>query len=300
MRPAWLDKAIASAVSAKPEGSRWLLVDGDALAYTCGGAEAPGLAKARMLDLIAHAARISQASHTTVLLTGRGSDKGQRYKLARVKPYQGHRSSGRRPEQWEFLRRLLEADQLPNIPVLSTDKAEADDLFHMLSRLHGWDNSVIYTQDKDMRMVPGLHLSWSDFQLRPLRPDVFSVEYDGKVYGRKWFWLQMLMGDQADNVPGLPKATTAEGKQVLCGEVTAGKLLAGCKTNDDARAIVSMQYDAFYRTEDDPLAGQVAMLEQAVLLWMRVQPLDPFDVCAEGNPLAGLPSSVIAKIAERL
>lgn len=302
--PDWLAGLAARAASAEPQQGatapvtpgRVLLADGDGLAYFCAGNDEcdPGQARVNLVRQISAAQRASGSESVRLLLTGRGSHKGHRYALARVKPYQGQRSSGRHPKNWEYLRGLLETGGVPH-PVLSTAVAEADDLFGRLGSELGWQNVVHYTQDKDMRMLPGWHLTWKTLRLTWVGTDTFEHVFDDKVYGRKWFWLQMLHGDTADNVPGLPKMTKPDGRQALCGEATAAKLLDGCTGEEEARAVVTGQYRAFY---GDTWA--VNMLEQAILLWMRRDPgSSALDVVRNG-PLTDWPQPAVDEILHRI
>ena len=282
--PDWLVRAQAAAASQPhartgPVPGRLLLIDGDALAYTCAGGEDPAQARINLRNHVEQAKRAASAEDALILLTARDSNKGGRYAVARVKPYQGQRSGDRRPPQWQHLRDLLEASNV-GTPVESTSTAEADDFFAYYSSLKGPGNVVIHTQDKDMRMVPGWHLSWTEMRMLWLSPDTFAVEHNDKLYGEKWFWMQMLMGDTADNVPGLPKMTKPDGKQALCGEVTARKLLAECHDRDTCRAVVVGQYRSFYGD-----GWRTALLEQGVLLWMRRIPINVLDVAVIGRPL---------------
>lgn len=264
-----LAAAIAAAAEAQPHArpdkvaGRTLLVDGDALAYYCAGNDdtSAGMARRNLEDKIESAMRAAGADKATMLVTSSASHKGHRYAIATVKPYQGKRSHSRRPKNWQLLRELIERDQR----TVATDTLEADDLFHAYSVRLGDENVAILTQDKDMRMVPGWHLDWQSHRLVRVHPDTWEFEVDGKVYGRKWFWLQMLMGDAADNVPGLPKYIREDGKAMLCGEVTAAKLLAECADESAAAATVRDLYAGFYGPHD----YRAAMLEQACLLWMR-------------------------------
>jgi DNA polymerase-1 len=74
------------------------------------------------------------------------------------------------------------------------------------------------------------------------------------LYGHKWFWSQLVTGDTADFIPGLPGQ----------GSKAAEKLLAGTKSNQDAYEAVSGLYKARVG------AGWASYLvEQAGLLWMR-------------------------------
>lgn len=222
----------------------------------------------------------SGAEAVRVLVTGRASHKGHRYAVARVKPYQGQRTGSRRPKNWEFLRAILE-DGVPGFPTEVTQTAEADDLFGRYSRELGFENVVILTQDKDMRMVPGWHMDWKERLLTLVTPDTWALEFNDKLFGRKWFWMQMLHGDTADNIPGLPKYINPNGKPALCGEKTAEKLLAECTCEAEARAVVFGLYRGYY--ED---SWHTALIEQAVLLWMRNDSKSSaLNVMQSGNPL---------------
>ena len=172
---------------------------------------------------------------------------------------------------------------------VATSVAEADDLFSYYA--YNWpDDSVIYTQDKDMRMLPGIHLDWVSHTVhtvghelsvcrddyRMLNVRVHDSVSSGKQYGPKWFWLQMLHGDQADNIPGLPKVVI-DGKAKLVGPATAEKLLVG---DAPVYSIVAAHYESFYGKR-----WLVEMMEQAVLLWMRRVP-EKWDDCMDsGGPL---------------
>lgn len=278
--------AIAAATEAQPHArpdkvaGRVLLADGDALAYYCAGSDdtTTGQARRNLEDKIESAQRAAGADHVHILATSAASHKGHRYAISRVKQYQGKRSHSRRPKNWQFMRELIERDTRTTV----TDTLEADDLFHINSVLYGDENVALLTQDKDMRMVPGWHLNWDSHAVVRVKPDTWAVEADGKVFGRKWFWLQMLHGDPTDNIPGLPKATI-NGKQVLCGPVTAEKLLADAHDESTALHVVAGQYLALYGVG----GWMPAMLEQAVLLWMRRS--DRLLDCTQpGGPLAGL------------
>lgn len=292
--------AIAAAAAASPMASgsvpvvpgRTLLVDGDGLAYYCAGNDDTdaGEARGRLIDKVKSAARLVGAESILILLTGEGSHKGHRYSIARAKPYQGQRAGSRRPKNWQALRAYMEGGACV-FPVEVTVVAEADDLF-------GWyaynkpDDVVIYTQDKDMRMLPGKHLDWVTHRMHTVEyTKTWSIErelmynivptdsvFNDKQYGHKWFWLQMLHGDTADNIPGLPKYKDTQDKLKPVGEVTAGKLLVG-ETN--LPMVVSLCYRSYYGDR-----WLVEMLEQACLLWMRRVPEHWDDCLNPGGPLA--------------
>jgi hypothetical protein len=276
--------AAAAPVVQEEVACRVLQVDGDALAYSCAGNDdtAPGQAFRNVLSRISAAKRRCGATSVEVLCTLRTSHKGHRYAVARVKPYQGQRKSGRRPKNYEYLRDILERggdrhEQWGRIKLY--DHAEADDGFGVG---HDPANVVIHTEDKDMQMKSGWHLSWDLEHLIYVEPGTWELVHHGKTFGRKWFWLQMLHGDGADNIPGLPTYVNANGKDALCGPVTAAKLLADCANEAEARAVVFGLYKGTYGD-----GWQTQVLEQAVLLWMRTSPRSPWnDVLLPGNPLS--------------
>ena len=110
-------------------------------------------------------------------------------------------------------------------PFVQEDNLEADDL---LGLLHGPGN-VLWSQDKDLKQVPGRRL-------------VETGDGDGVVQtispaeGLKYFYTQVLTGDPTDNYPGCKGI----------GEVRAAKIL---DTKDPWGAIL----EAYNKAGGDPL-----------------------------------------------
>lgn len=299
----------AKAAAAQPMGygsvpvvhQRTLLVDGDGLCYYCAGNDDTDIGTARhnLLAKVVRAADLVGAGTVRILMTGSGSHKGHRYAIARGKPYQGQRAGSRRPKNWEGLRTMLENSFLDRrITVETTYTAEADDLFGFYA-YNDPDNIVILTQDKDMRMLPGTHLDWVTNRVHVVEHGLATVRqehimynrtvvdsvFNDKQYGPKWFWLQMLHGDTADNIPGLPKySPNWDGKFKPVGEVTASKLLDDPAYLPDptmpASHAVSYWYSSYYGDR-----WLVEMLEQACLLWMRRDPNNWADCAEYGGPM---------------
>lgn len=278
----------------RPPGVDLLLVDGDGLAYYCAGADGtePEKAYSWVTEMVDTFATMTGAKDTRILLTAESSPKGGRYAVATVKPYQGQRKTSRRPDNWAVLRRYLEAGRAGQVHV--STHAEADDLFAYHANQ---DYTVaIASQDKDMRMVPGLHVLWDRTRLFYV-PAGESPVHLGKQYGHRWFWEQMLQGDTADNIPGLP---LLYGKK--CGEVGARKFLAplyddaSVQIDRDAHvmAAVHKAYMALYGEE-----GNDRFVEQACLLWMRRKPVDPLDMAAPGGPLYAYQNGALDRLRKR-
>jgi len=272
-QPDWLAAAAAKAAAAAPMAcqivpervpGRTVHIDGDYLAYRCAGGKEcpPNIARQNVRDKVAALKDMSGASSAVVHLTQPASTKGERYLIATAKPYQAQRTHSGKPANWEMLRGYLESFEGAGFTVQQWHDREADDGMALAS----WQAAdpahtvVIASPDKDMRMLAGLHIDFHDYTLTEVPKGAFEViGEDGKVYGHKWFWLQLLQGDVADNIPGLPRA---EGK--LCGEKTAARYLADIPDNAAAFAVVAALYQSHYGSH-----WPDALVEQAALLWLR-------------------------------
>lgn len=252
---------------------RTIYFDGDGLAYACAGNDdtSPAEARERCRVKIHSMQRASGAGKVRILLTGSGGHKGHRYALARAKPYQAQRAGSRRPKNWGVLRKLLETNEFG--PASIRYDREADDDFG----LYGAgcpELTVIATQDKDMRATPGFHIHWADNRMVYLPPNTYSMEAWDLQFGERWFWEQMLQGDSADNIPGLP---LLYGKK--CGPVTTVRYLNEATDARSAAGLVAAAYREHY---GDGWFTQMA--EQACLLWIRRSPDAVWQeaLCADG------------------
>ncbi|APL99483.1 exonuclease [Aquamicrobium phage P14] len=261
------DPLIGNVVPMVP--GRTVHIDGDYLAYYGSGKEttSPEEARINTLNIIDRAKYRSGSEFATVHLTMPGSDKAGRYLIATVKEYQAQRGGGH-PKNWEFLRTVLENYSGDAFRVVKWVDREADDGISLaLAKSNGSD--AVYAKDKDMQMLWGWHLDWSDTTILTHVPNwAYDVkDKNGLQFGLKWFWLQMLQGDSADNIPGLEKCVNSKGKAVLCGEKTAEKILADVHSHTFAFVKVADEYAKYY--ED---LWPERFVEQAALLWLRKDP----------------------------
>jgi len=249
-----------------PVPNRLLHVDGDFLAYWVGVIDDPGTGRAVAVNKIVKSLQLSRSERAVVHMTDEASSKADRRIIAEVLPYQANRKGGSKPVNWQAMRDFLNNIQHEQIAAKNWSTREADDgMAWAAYRKSDACPDVIMSKDKDMRMLPGLHLNWDTFELTTVPFGAYDVVgNDGKQYGLKWFWLQMLHGDKADNIPGLPKYINAKGKPALCGEATAGKLLDDARDSGAARDIVAQHYENYYGDE-----WRLRMVEQALLLWLR-------------------------------
>ena len=259
-------------------------IDGDYLAYYASGNDAcePGTARMNAMTLIEKFMALTGATSAVVHNTASGCHKGERYLAATVKPYQGQRDSGRKPKNYPYMRDLLlnYTGDLFRTKVWTT--READDGFGACAYFAAGNPAqagyaALATADKDMRMLPGLHVDWTKLCLTTVKPGEFEViGPQGKVYGLKWFWLQMLMGDTADHCPGLERmrVTNPDGtfkKFAPVGEKTAERLLQDVTDNEGAYRTVRSLYRGGYASEREAFADD-RFCEQAALMWMRTGP----------------------------
>lgn len=235
-------------------------VDGDYMAYFAAGNDgcSAGEARRNVLSRISKLKSVSGAGRVVMHLTHGASTKGDRFLVATTQPYQGQRSSGRKPRNWQFLREWMETyDEGAFEPKIWLTREADDGIAHVCDKVARHRNllHVVHTADKDMRMFAGFHVSWNEFKLTEVPLDAYDIiGKDGKQYGHKWFWHQLLTGDSADHIPGLPGI----------GPATADSLLAKTTCNEDAAPVV---YGEYSRARGEEWQDYFA--EQAVLLWMR-------------------------------
>lgn len=251
-------------------------VDGDMICYECAGNEevSPGEARQRALNKIEQLRIRTGAFKAIVHMTVPGCHKGYRNAIATVKPYQGNRKGKEKPKNHGYLQDWLMSYKGDAFTTKTWNSREADDGIAACAYHAGANGGriAIATADKDMRMLPGLHVDWKSGELVDVAYGGYDVvgATNGKQYGTKWFWLQMLQGDTADNIPGLPGYVKPNGNTGLLGEKTAEKFLSGCASNEAAFAEVYGLYVEYYEAMGFTYEeADDRFCEQAALLWMR-------------------------------
>lgn len=136
------------------------------------------------------------------------------------------------------------------------DGYEADDALG----IYQTETSIAAHIDKDISMVPGNHINWVTMEQYYCPEGIGTLDLDGrKLIGRghKFFFAQLLTGDNTDNIPGVGGF----------GSVKAYKLLQdNSLTHKDCMAIVRDVYE-----DKHPDTWRERLLEVADLLWI-VQP----------------------------
>ena len=178
-----------------------------------------------------------------------------RYEIAKTKPYKG----GRKQERPWHYRNLLAYMEASYPVTFATHNLEADDMM-AIAQTKDPDNTIVCSRDKDLLQVPGWHYSWELGRQAEFGPEYvenpgyLNLSDKNKLSGTGYvfFAAQMLMGDPADSVPGLPK----------WGATKTYKWLEDCKDLDHYRCRV---HDAYASLNID---FYTYMIEQAQLLWL--------------------------------
>lgn len=272
-----------------------LLYDADFACYEVADLEIdPENNLSHLLDYIEMKRVVAGANDTRAFLT-LGAKSG-RDAMATVKPYQENRDPDAPIKVRVRELRTLLAQQVgvPRLTVYATDIYEADDLIcmHQNHALKNGEKTTIMSGDKDLWMIEGAHCCpktgrrWTvdGYGYTEYR-EVGNVKPKLVGEGTSWFWHQMLMGDRADNIPGLESMTNAEldkysplksrkprkSGSVACGEAKAVMVLNGVTSDKEACAKVAHQY---CKTYGDKFIAR--FMEQGYLLWMQ-RTSDPYD-----------------------
>lgn len=177
--------------------------------------------KHNAFEAVDHIRRMAGAN-TAVLHTTHNSDKGGRDSHAILKAYQANRSEREnRPEMLDEIRIHLSkgvGDTTGTFIGCNHTDQEADDGMAQAAYADP-ENAIVCSADKDLDMVPGLRMDMATYKITNQKDPFGWIEtkdmvspttgkkYATKVIGRgtKFFWAQLLMGDGADNISGLPE-----------------------------------------------------------------------------------------------
>lgn len=186
----------------------------------------------------------------TFLVPLTSNDKSNyRFKVAKTLPYKGNRKAPK-PRHYQAIRDYLtgywNAYEVTGI--------EADDELGIL-QCNSEEETIICSIDKDLDMIPGLHYNINDKTIYGTsdEDDLLLSNNNRKLSGGgiKWFYAQMLLGDNADNIPGIPGL----------GPVTAHRELNKLETEEELATRTLEIY------KEKQVEGR--FYEVADLLWMQ-------------------------------
>lgn len=241
---------------------RTLILDGDGPAYRAAAtAKRLDTALRRFQQDVLTQMFLTRAQDCRVHFTASGSHKAGRFNVKAVKEYQGNRTGKAKPSLLEPLRCAAAAREnwLPEYEVVLHHVLEADDgMIQDAYRLK--EHGLIWSDDKDLRMTPYpywekskgiMYNSDSTGWIEPKTTDAGAVKLIG--HGPMFFWAQMIMGDQADNIQGLLRYA---GKK--CGPAAAYNALRDCGSVAGAANAV---LDGYRKIDQNPLP-------EGWLLWL--------------------------------
>lgn len=227
-----------------------LLIDGDVVVYRAGFAcEGESLANNIQSTKMVLNNILLQHRHSSYKVYLTSTDGSNfRYDVAKSKPYKGQRT-GRKPKYYNEIRNYLIETHLADVSY----GIEADDAIAIEhTRICNKDPNLVMicSDDKDYDQLPGWYYN--------IRTKIKKYkEEDEANYS---FCMQWLMGDTADNIPGVPGV----------GPKRAEKILSPFKGGNlrDMKNIIMYTYMDKFGTEK----GIKICEEQRRLLWLLRSP----------------------------
>ncbi len=174
--------------------------------------------------------------------------------IATLQPYK-NRASIDKPLHYQMLRDYLIEEEFAVVTI----GQEADDALGIMSSFYQKENKydpVIVSQDKDLRMIPGLYLDQK----------TGFIERISELEAYKSFYRQLLTGDNTDDIPGISGM----------GPATAHKIIDGLNTTQEIYGAVLIQYDKAvsknkFKYQTEKTVPEI-VLEIGQLLWIRREP----------------------------
>lgn len=252
-------------------------IDGDILLYECGYAAETGwkhiqpfsqdppdwgyvkkIVDERINEILIKLSNtFENVDKPKIFLTGKNNFRDE---IAKKRKYKGTRKSSK-PFHYHNIKAYLQCEYYAEI----VDGMEADDALAI--ELSNSEDVICCTRDKDLRQVPGWHFGWELAKQPQYGPK--KVDEIGELIlapsrekltgcGSKFFFAQCLLGDNTDNIPGLPHY----------GPVETFSLLENTSTYLEMEKSVVEAYRGVYGD-----SWKEELIEQARLVWM-VRELD--------------------------
>jgi len=216
---------------------------------------------------------LSQVKHSSYETFLTATDKSNfRYEVATIQPYKGNRKGVPRPTHEKAIREYL----IDRWGATVSEGQEADDDVSISAHYYS-PNYVIASEDKDLETVPGWHTKLSNIELYKITPTQARVN----------FYTQMLTGDTADHIRGVP-GIGIKGAEKIIGETTADhKLFAKVReayynyhTKQLEKQELSIEEETIWNNVDREI------LETGRLLWMKTSPGEMWEPPPYSGPLA--------------
>lgn len=201
-----------------------VLVDGDIVAYRCAASclrqgqlvDPVEIAQVRVNDLMY---RIIQETESTAYRVFIGGVDNFRYQL--YPAYKGNRKDTEKPPWLEACREQLVVEWQAQV----VNGMETDDMLGILQT----DDTVIASIDKDLLMIPGKHFNF-------VKQEFYNVS---PLDGIRHFYLQLIMGDRSDNIPGYDGVMRIKPPKFLLPLIAD---LEACETEEEMDSLVKDVY----------------------------------------------------------
>jgi 5'-3' exonuclease len=257
-------------MSKKPKLS---IIDADGLIFKAGWAHRENLTQAgvfavqKSVDSIITNLLLTTKADYYVGFFGAEGKKNFRYSVATVKEYKGNR----KPKEWvNYFKGRIKKHFVKKWGFYGVGDIEADDCLPILHKItkDDYEVTLIY-EDKDLKQIPD-HLNYN------FGKQTFN-RYS-RLEGQRLLWAQVLTGDSADHVPGLP-GTGPKNADVLS--------IADLETEEECFEVVKQKYLDYYGTYQLALER---MIEQYMLVKMLDYPCFdyPKDVEIRSTESAGV------------
>jgi 5'-3' exonuclease len=189
------------------------LIDTDGLRFRCGFAadgqmkreaklHEPDASPERIMEMIMEVDYLNIALHNTKTVLEAIQEKFRaphkayihkqgnfRYDVATILPYKGNRDKTHKPKYFNEISEYI----VKHWGAIEVEGIESDDAMGIEQSLAPWATTVICSNDKDMLQIAGWHYNWVKEELVHVTPEEADL----------MFYWQMLVGDTADNIPGI-------------------------------------------------------------------------------------------------
>lgn len=195
-------------------------------------------------------------------LSGSGNFRND---IAKQQPYKGNRdASVGRPYHYDTVGEHIKTKH----PHIIIDGQEADDWLGITQRADP-ENTCISSRDKDLKTIYGWHHRFACGENQPEIKMHWMTPWESLHF----FFYQMLIGDNTDNIPGCGKKVMKKwGNSMMLrregvGSKAALTILGNCHTCKEMYEAVKAEYQKVFKEDHEEV-----MLEMARLLYIGQKP----------------------------
>jgi 5'-3' exonuclease len=230
------------------------LIDGDIVVFraACSAIDdEQWVALARADKMMQDILEDTGATSYQVYLTGTGN-----FRRELTPTYKAHRPD-ERPQHWQAVREFL----VTNHKAIICDGWEADDQMGIDQDKVG-GTTAICSIDKDLLQIPGRHYNFVRKEVKEVTPEE----------GKKFLYLQSLIGDKSDNIIGVAGIGPVKAAKALAELETEEEWYEKCRElyNDDERYHLNLQLlyiwqkpnDSYTPPTDSPQSEEATQQQQ--------------------------------------